>query len=92
MSQPSDLDPVSSRTTRRPYLPRGLRKRLAERFGVTVSAVDWRLRHREDETLEAAQLRADTLEAALQMVLHDTGSTTEHNADTFRNKDHGHGH
>lgn len=54
---------------RRIYLPRGLRGRLATKFGVSMSTIDWRIRH--DETLEAARLKASTLEAALHMLLGD---------------------
>lgn len=60
---------------RRLYLPRGLRGRLAQEFGVSVSVIDWRIRH--NEALEAARLKASTLQAALLMVLSDTKNHPE---------------
>lgn len=50
---------IATSPTRRkptgPYLPRGLRQRLADHFHLTVSAIDWRLAHGHPETIAVAK-------------------------------------
>lgn len=61
VSSKSENGPITKSTPSRkraPYLPRGLRQRLADHFHLTIHAIDWRIRHGHPETIRVAKQMA----------------------------------